>query len=395
MPAILRGMTGPDPADDERRSLCLAAAAAPWVGAQAAAPFDPQALRLLEQAVSAAVDDGRIPGAVLRIERGAQTWQQAFGRKALVPAPEPLDEKTVYDLASLTKVLVTAPVLMRLVEAGALELDRPVRDILPAFDSGATITVRQLLTHSSGLPASLPLTSDWQGRDAALALACTRTPTHAPDTFFRYSDVNFILLGEIAQRLGGQPLDQLASQWIFGPLGMADTGYRPLKRHAAERIAPTELDGALPLRGEVHDPTARRMGGVAGHAGIFGTVADVARYGRMLLNGGTLDGVRVLREDSVARMTQLAVPPSVPAQRGLGWDIDSSYSRPRGKRFPVGSYGHTGFTGCVLWVNPGTASSHVFLSNRVHPTTRESIVALYEEVGTLVAQALGVTERVA
>lgn len=386
-------MTCPDAADERRRSLCLAAAAAPWVSAQGAPSFDPDALRQLAEAVAAAVADGRIPGAVLRIERDAEVWQQSFGRKALVPAPEPLDASTVYDLASLTKVLATAPVVMRLVEGGALDLDQAVHKILPAFDSGAAISVRQLLTHSSGLPASLPLTGDWRGHDAALALACSRTPTHAPDSFFRYSDVNFILLGEIAQRLAGKPLDELAAEWIFRPLGMADTGYRPLRRHAAERIAPTELDGALPLRGEVHDPTARRMGGVAGHAGVFGTAADVARYARMLLNGGTLDGVRVLNEETVARMTRVATPPSVPAQRGLGWDIDSTYSRPRGKRFPVGSYGHTGFTGCVLWVHPGTRSCHVFLSNRVHPTTRESIVALYEEVGTRVAQALGVPER--
>lgn len=387
-------MTCPDAADERRRSLCLAAAAAPWVNARAAATgFDADALVQLEVAVAAAVAEGRIPGAVVRIERGAESWQKAFGRKALVPVHEALDEATVYDVASLTKVMATTPVLMHLVEGGALDLDTPVRKILPAFGSGDAISVRQLLTHSSGLPASLPLSSDWRGPEAAVALACSRTPTHAPDTFFRYSDVNFVLLGEIARRVGGRPIDELAADWIFGPLGMPNTGYRPLQRHAAERIAPTELDGAKPLRGEVHDPTARRMGGVAGHAGVFSTAAEVARYGSMLLNGGSLDGVRVLKEETVTRMTRIASPPELPARRGLGWDIDSPYSRPRGKRFPVGSYGHTGFTGCVLWLNPGTGSCHVFLSNRVHPTTRESIVALYEEVGTCVAQALGVPGR--
>jgi len=389
-------MTDPLGADPRRRALCLAAAAAPWAPALPAVPdLDPAALSALCAAVDAALAQDQLPGALVRIERGALVWQQAFGRKALVPAPEPLAMTTVYDLASLTKVMATVPVLMRLVEGGALDLESPVRKIVPDFRSGDTITVRQLLTHSSGLPASLPLTDDWRGHDAALALARTQAPTHAPDTFFRYSDVNFILLGEIAHVLAGQPLDELAAEWVFGPLGMHDTGFLPLQRHAAARIAPTELDGPLPLRGVVHDPTARRMGGVAGHAGIFGTLADVARYASMLLDGGTLDGVQVLKEATIVQMTRDANPASVPARRGLGWDIDSPYSRPRGKRFPIGSYGHTGFTGCVLWLNPGTRSFHVFLSNRVHPTTRESIVALYEEVGTRVAQALGVPERTA
>lgn len=382
-----------------RRALCLAAIGAispPWARAGHTMhdlSLDPEALTRLQAVIDADIDAGRLPGAVLRIAQDGHAWQRAYGRKALVPAAERVSEDTVYDLASLTKPIVTAPVLMRLVEGGALDLDLPVRRILPAFVSGAGITVRQLLTHSSGLPASLPLDSDWQGTVAAFALACASRPTHAPDSFFRYSDINYILLGEIAQRLGGRPLDELADDWIFRPLGMADTGYLPLRQHAAARIAPTELEGGAPLRGAVHDPTARRMGGVAGHAGIFGTAADVGRYAAMLLNGGTLDGAQVLQESSVARMVRDANPPSVPARRGLGWDIDSPYSRPRGRRFPVGSYGHTGFTGCVLWLNPGTRSYHVFLSNRVHPIARESIVALYEEVGTRVAQALGVPAR--
>lgn len=382
-----------------RRALCLAAISA-TIAPRARAgdtmhelSLDPDALARLQAAIDADIGAGRLPGAVLRIGQDGRAWQRAFGRKALLPAAEPLSEDTVYDLASLTKAMVTAPVLMRLVEGGALDLDSPVRKIVPAFDGAYGITVRQLLTHSSGLPASLPLDSDWRGADTALALACASRPTHAPDSFFRYSDINYILLGEIAQRLGGQSLDALADAWIFRPLGMADTGYRPLRRHAATRIAPTELDGGGPLRGVVHDPTARRMDGVAGHAGIFGTAADVGRYASMLLNGGALDGVQVLKESSVARMMRDANPASVPARRGLGFDIDSPYSRPRGARFPVGSVGHTGFTGCVLWLNPGTRSYHVFLSNRVHPTTRESIVALYEEVGTRVAQALGVPPR--
>lgn len=355
--------------------------------------LDPEALSLLEAAVATAVADGRIPGAVLRIGRGdGASWQRAIGRKAAMPEPEPLDESTVYDVASLTKVMVTAPLILRLVEGGALGLEAPVRQLIPAFAAGDAISVRMLLTHSSGLPASLPLTQDWRGPDVALDLACASRPTHAPDRFFRYSDINFILLGEIAARVGGRPLDVLARDWIFGPLRMPDTGFRPLQRHERTRIAPTELEAGVPLRGEVHDPTARRMEGVAGHAGVFSTASDVGRFARMVLERGTLDGAAVLKEATVARMTGLASPPGI-AARALGWDIDSPYARPRGRRFPVGSFGHTGFTGCVLWINPGTASYHVFLSNRVHPSTRESIVDLYEEVGTRVAQALGVSPR--
>ena len=377
----------------------MAAACAPWLPA-AAAPgptggrfLDPAALARADAALAAAVAEGRIPGAVLRIEREGTVHQRAIGRKGLQPVAEALSEDTVYDAASLTKAVCTAPLVMQLAEGGVLDLEAPIKRWLPAFDSHDAITARHLLTHTSGLPAGLPLAPDWTGHEAALALACTRQVTHPPGSFFRYSDVNFILLGEIAQRVAGQPLQTLAQQRLFGPLGMADSGFLPLQgssRMAVQRIAPTEIvaGGVLPLRGEVHDPTARRMGGVAGHAGLFTTAADLARYARMLMNNGLLDGVRVLQPATVARMTQVGTPPGLPERRSLGFDIDSPFSRARGKVFPIGSYGHTGFTGCVLWVDPFSRCFHVLLSNRVHPRTRDPIVALYEEVGTLAAQAV-------
>jgi len=372
---------------------------------------------LIDQAIVAAVQAGQLPGAVVRVERlgaGAQhqaheAYETVIGRKALEPAPEPLAPSTVYDCASLTKVVVTATVLARLMQDGALQPGTSVRTILPAFasDRGSPpITVGQLLTHTSGLPAGVPPRPSWNGPEAALALAATRTPTHPPGTFFRYSDVNFILLGQIAQRLTGQALDALAHEWIFRPLGMRDSGFRPLAdpqvwaKVPLERIAPTEWEGeigaapdarpagAALLRGQVHDPTARRMGGVAGHAGLFSTAADLARFARMVLQGGELDGVRVLSAQAVARMTAVATPLEVPERRSLGWDIDSPYSRARGQHYPLGSFGHTGFTGCSLWIDPFSRTFHVLLSNRVHPRTRESIVALYEQVGTLAAQAV-------
>jgi len=390
--------------------------------------LDPARLRLLDEAIAAAVQAGHLPGAVVRVERLGgglapstarsvppahkahvehEAYERAIGLKALEPAPEPLDAATVYDCASLTKVVVTATVFARLMQEGAVQPGTAVRALLPSFKSdrdGPPITVGQLLTHTSGLPAGLPLQPAWTGLEPAWALAATRKPTHPPGTFFRYSDVNFILLGQIAQRLTGQGLDALAHTWFFQPLGMRDSGFRPLAdpqawaRVPQERIAPTEWDGEIGaaspppgapmLRGQVHDPTARRMGGVAGHAGLFSTAADLARFARMVLQGGELEGVRVLSPQAVAAMTAVATPPALSEQRSLGWDIDSPYSRARGQRYPRGSFGHTGFTGCALWIDPFSRTFHVLLSNRVHPRTRESIVALYEQVGTLAAGAV-------
>jgi len=396
----------------------------PAVPSNPARLLDPARLRLIDEAITAAVQAGQLPGAVVRVERmqspagpaaaqglpGAvhEAYESAVGRKALEPTPEPLEPATVFDCASLTKVVVTATVLARLMQDGAARPGTAVRDLLPGFESdrgGPAITVGQLLTHTSGLPAGLPLQPAWVGEEAAWRLAATRAPTHPPGSFFRYSDVNFILLGQIAQRLTGQRLDALAHAWIFQPLGMRDSGFRPLAdpqawaRMPTPRIAPTEWEGdigagpprqgsASMLRGQVHDPTARRMGGVAGHAGMFSTAADLARFARMVLQGGELDGVRILSPQAVEAMTAVATPAGLPEKRSLGWDVDSPYSRARGLLYPRGSFGHTGFTGCALWIDPASRTFHVLLSNRVHPRAREPIVALYEQVGTLAAQSV-------
>jgi CubicO group peptidase (beta-lactamase class C family) len=386
--------------------------------AAAAAPLEADALERLQAVLERGVAEGRMPGAVVHVERGGASWCRAVGRRAVEPVSEPLDEQAVYDCASLTKVVCTATVLARLMQDGLVQPEDPVRRHLPAFAGGSAITLRHLLTHTSGLPAGLPLAAPWQGRAAALELACTRTPTHAPGAFFRYSDVNFILLGEIAARVTGRALEALVRDWILAPLRMRDSGYLPLSRHPAARLVPTEWSdapvasgasgegapsgaatgaaagpGPAMLRGHVHDPTARRMGGVAGHAGLFSTAADLARFARMVVRGGELDGTRVLSEAAVARMLALASPPALADRRSLGWDLESAYSRARGARYPAGSAGHTGFTGCALWIDRGSGAFHVLLSNRVHPRTREPIVAIYEEVGTLAAQAAGLPPR--
>lgn len=311
---------------------------------------------------------------------------------------------SVFDAASLSKVLATAPAVLLLAEDGKLDLEAPLVRYLPECAGGGkeAITVRQLLTHSSGLPAGLSAKPAWQGRAAALALACAQAVTHAPGSFFRYSDINYILLGQLVERVAGMPLERFAQQRIFGPLGMRDTGYMPLARMPAARITPTQrgapaLDASLHgdlgpgqlLQGAVHDPTVRRMGGVAGSAGVFSTARDVARFGRMLAAGGELDGVRVLSRESVRLLTTVQSPPGL-ALRGMGMDIDSPYAqRPRGNVFPVGSYGHTGFTGCILWVDPQSRIFYVFLSNRVYPDDKSNVLALYTQLGTLAAQAAG------
>jgi uncharacterized protein YbbC (DUF1343 family)/CubicO group peptidase (beta-lactamase class C family) len=336
------------------------------------------------------IADAQMPGAALWIEHGGESYHRAYGQRALVPKTEPLSEETVFDVASLTKVVATTPSVMLLVERGQIEVDAPVSRYVPEFIGGGkdAITVRHLMTHTSGLKAGLPATPAWSGYDRGIALACAETVTHPPGTNFRYSDINFIVLGEIVRRVSGLPLDEFAAREVFRPLGMKDTGYLPLSGKSAARIAPTELVAGQPLRGVVHDPTARRMGGVAGHAGLFSTTADLARFARMLLNLGQLEGVTLFKPETVRRMTSVQSPPAVTARRGLGWDIDSPYSRPRGTVFPLGSYGHTGFTGCILWLDPLSKSFYVLLSNRVHPDGKGSIVPLYSQLGTLVAQSV-------
>lgn len=378
------------------KALCLAACL--LLAACAHRPaLDPAPLAEADAAVQRFIDQRQLPGAALWIERlGHGAHHRALGLRATDPAPEPLDEATVFDAASLTKPVVTATLVQLLREQGRLDLDAPLQTYLPDCGGAekAALTLRHLLTHGSGLPAGLPAKAagDWAGPEAAERIACGLAPSTPPGAQFRYSDVNFILLGRIVERVSGQPLDRLAAQTLFEPLGMRDSGYLPLSRMDTARIAPTERlpDGRL-LRGEVHDPTARRMGGVAGHAGLFTTTADLARFARMLLSGGVAeDGRRLLSADSVVLLTTAQSPPGLAEQRSLGWDMSSPFARPRGSLYPASSFGHTGFTGCAFWLDPGSRSFFVLLSNRVHPKPGTNVLPLYGELGTLAARAAGV-----
>lgn len=356
----------------------------------AAAPaFLPDKLAAIDNAVDQAIAAKKMPGGVLWVERAGTTYRKAYGHRTLTPAPEATTEDTLYDAASLTKVIATTTAVMQLVEAGKLELDGPVARYLPAFaqHGKGSITLRHLMTHHSGVRPSLPATPAWSGVDAAITRACQEELRTAPGSNFVYSDINYIILGEVVRLASGQRLDAYTQQHIFTPLRMTDTGFLPAAAKLA-RIAPTELVDGKMIHGVVHDPTARRMGGVAGHAGLFTTTSDLARFCRMLINGGELDGTRILRATSITEMTR--VQTEGPNRRGLGWDIDTSYSGPRGRWFPAGrSFGHTGWTGTSVWIDPAAKTFVLFFCNRVYPDGKGDATALRREIATLAAEAMG------
>jgi uncharacterized protein YbbC (DUF1343 family)/CubicO group peptidase (beta-lactamase class C family) len=369
--------------------LCWTACKSPPSPPVVAAPFYPGKLVEMDEAINRAIAEKQCPGGVLWLEHRGVSYHKAYGNRALAPAREPMTEDTIFDVASLTKVLACTPAVMLLVERGKISLDEKVQTYVPEFkgDGKENITVRQLLTHTSGLRGDIETKSDWQGQETAIQKACAEKPLSPPGAAFRYSDINFFLLGEIVQRVSHQPLEEFVTHEIYRPLKMDDTGYLP-PIAKLPRIAPTEVVNGKPYRGVVHDPTARHMGGIAGHAGLFTTAPDLARYARMLLNRGSLDGVRIFKPETVDLMTSVQSPASLNVRRGLGWDIDSGYSGPRGDVFPVGSFGHTGWTGGSLWVDPFSQTFIIFLSNRNHPDERGNVSALRATLGTLAAEAI-------
>lgn len=334
------------------------------------------------EVVRKAVAKGNPEGAVLHIESGEKKAVVVEGQRALVPEKEAMTEDTIFDAASLTKVVATLPSVMLLLEQGKIELEAEVRRYIAEMRPG--ITVRHLLTHTSGLRPGIPKEPAWSGYDTGIRLAVELEPEGPPDRFFRYSDINFILLGEIVRRVSGVKLDEFAAKHVFEPLKMDSTRFLP-PDDWKPRIAPTEKDeNGVMLRGVVHDPTSRKMGGVTGHAGLFTTAGDLAKYARMILN----HGAGVLKPDTVRLMTTPHTIATVFERRGLGWDVDSVFSRPRGKTFPIGSFGHTGFTGTSLWIEPQTRTFVIFMSSRLHPDGNGSVRDLYEEIGTAAGQGM-------
>jgi uncharacterized protein YbbC (DUF1343 family)/CubicO group peptidase (beta-lactamase class C family) len=345
-----------------------------------------------DDTVNQAVEEGRLPGAVLMVGHNGQiVHRKAYGKRALIPQPEAMTLDTVFDIASLTKVVATTSSLMRLFEQGKFRLNDKITTYIPEFQGGKSdITIRNLFTHFSGLQPDVPLDPVWTGYQTGIHLACTFPPAGLPGVRYVYSDINFLLLGELVHRLSGEMLSEYARQNVFLPLGMKETMFQP-PASLAPRIAPTErTKTGPPLRGVVHDPTARYMGGAAGHAGVFSTAGDLARFAQMMLNGGELEGVRLFSPLTVQKFTEPQSPPDQPILRGLGWDIDSPHSGNRGELFPIGSYGHTGFTGTSIWIDPSTRTYVILLANSVHPDARPALTPLRAKVATIAAAGVGV-----
>jgi uncharacterized protein YbbC (DUF1343 family)/CubicO group peptidase (beta-lactamase class C family) len=347
----------------------------------------------LDQTIDQAIRGDKIPGAVVLIgHQGKVIYRKAYGSRSLVPAKEPMTVDTIFDIASLTKVVATTSCIMKLFEDGRIWPDDLVTKYLPEFQGGhSPITIRDLMTHFSGLRPDLDLEPEWSGYQTGIHRALIDKPAGPPEAKFVYSDINFILLGEIVRRLSGMPENLYAKKILFDPLGMKDTGYLP-DPSLLPRIAPTEtMKNGVILHGVVHDPTARYMGGVAGHAGVFSTADDLGKFCQMLLNGGRNAGGDVLFSPvTIRKFSTPATPVNQPILRGLGWDIDSQYSGNRGDLFPVGaSFGHTGFTGTSIWIDPASQTYVILLANSGHPHLRAAITPLRRRVATLAAAAVG------
>lgn len=384
----------------------LAQSQAPRAGAKAARVAGQPATAIdlsgVDAIVAQAIEKDEIPGAVLVVgRRGKVIYSKAYGSRSLVPKREKMTTDTIFDMASLTKVLATAPAVMLLVEQGKVRLNDPVAKYVPEFGTHGKeqVTVRQILTHTSGLRPIPAVTEETKGTDSVLRAIYDDTLVAAPGARFQYSDTGYIVLAEMVRQVSGIPLNEFAQTNLYAPLGMTETRFLP-PVNWIPRIAPTEeID--LPtgdkagsgkghmLRGEVHDPRARQMGGVAGHAGLFSTAADLAKFCAMLLNGGrATSGKRIFSTAMIEKATTPQTPPWSPTLRGLGWDIDSVYSSNRGELFPLGTFGHTGFTGTSVWMDPASKTFVILLANSVHPYARPPILSLRSKVATLVAAAI-------
>jgi len=367
--------------------------------------FRPGAMDEVDRLLEAAIAERAFPGAVLAVGRdGALVHLRPFGRLTFDEGAPEVRTDTVYDLASLTKVVATTSAVMILVDEGRLDLAKRVADFVPAFRGGArdAVTVERLLTHTSGLPAHLPLYQEIQGKEAYLERICATELAYAPGSQSVYSDLGVILLGEILERVAGEPLEAFIRRRVLDPLGMRDTRFNPGPDLVA-RTAPTEIDpwrGRL-LRGEVHDENAHALGGIAPHAGLFGTATDLARFAQMQLHGGVFEQHRIVSRAVVERFTTRSG--SVPGStRAFGWDTPAASDKaPRssvpgtpayssaGSLWSVRSFGHTGFTGTSLWIDPEQRLFVVLLTNRVHPTrANNAIGAVRAQVADAVARGL-------
>lgn len=367
--------------------------------------FKADKLAELDAAIGQAITEGSILGAALWVERNGVSYHKAFGQRALKPEPEAMSEDTIFDVASVTKVVAAASAAMGCVERGLFKVDDPVSKHLPEFtgEGREKITIRHLLLHTSGLQVNLNGSREPYCRTPAEVLAqlCREKPRFEPGSAFAYSSTGIMALGGVIERVTGRSFDEFCTAEVFRPLKMGDTGFRPTGERL-KRVAPT----SSPARGQVDDTVARYADNVAAHASLFTTTGDLARFARMMLNQGELDGVRVFKPETVKLFTSVQSPPgltspdanNLPVRRGLGWDIDTPYRTPphdyslaRGALFPVGSYGHTGWTGQMLWIDPASRTFVVFLCNRYvggAKDTRPAVYQLHHRIATLAAEAV-------
>jgi CubicO group peptidase (beta-lactamase class C family) len=345
----------------------------------------------IDHVVQHHIDLGNLPGAVVLVgHQDAVVFEKAYGNRSVEPETEAMTPETIFDLASLTKVVATAPSVMLLVQKGRLKLDDPVSKYLPAFGQAGKkkVTLRQLLVHYSGMPADLRQTRRRRITSKnALSRIYQARLVAPPGQRFIYSDLGFVTLGKVVEKLTGQSLARFAQENLFSPLGMASTGFLP-GREVIPNIAPTERlkEGGM-LRGQVHDPLASKVGGIAGDAGLFSTARDLARFCQMFLQHGSLNGVEIFRPETVALMTSPQSPEGKLDIRGFGWDIQSIYSSVKGSFFSATSYGHTGYTGTSLWIDPETQTFLIILTNRVHPDGKGNVKELRTELANIVGRS--------
>jgi len=349
--------------------------------------FRPQGMAEVDRVIDGFLAQKAFPGGVVAVGKdGALVHLRAFGRLSYDPDAAAAVPDTIYDLASLTKVIVTTTLTMTLVEEGRLDLSKPVSAFLPAFSGGDKdqVTVWHLLTHSSGVDWWAPLYQQAQTRAEYLKLIYAKDLVYPPGTKSVYSDLGILLLGEILERVSGEPLERLAQKRLFGPLGWKDTGYRPVSA-LLPRIAPTEKDAwrGRVVRGEVHDENAAGLGGIAPHAGLFGTAPELARFAQMLLWGGVYGHHRFVSRELIERFTRRAGVPE--STRAIGWDTPSETGSSAGMLFSRASFGHTGFTGTSMWMDPERKLFVILLTNRVHPTRENNLI---REVRPAVADAV-------
>ncbi|MBC8350713.1 MAG: beta-lactamase family protein [Planctomycetes bacterium] len=353
-----------------------------------ASGFRGDRLAQIDEVVTEALGEGQMAGCVVCIGRkGKIALLNAYGHRQIEPNKIEMTVDTVFDMASITKPIATATSVMLLVERGTLALHDRVSQHIPEFaqNDKDQVTIEDLLLHQSGLTPDNALADYADGSEKSFQNVYALSLRVQPKTKFMYSDVGFILLAELIRRKTGQDVHAFSQANVFRPLGMSETGYLP-RSELRDRAAATEQRDGRWMRGEVHDPRAYRLGGVAGHAGLFSTAEDLAVFAQMLLNGGEYEGTRILETKTLDLMSADHKVSS--GIRGLGWDKQTGYSSNKGKGFSTQAFGHGGFTGTTFWVDPELDMFVIFLSNRLHPDGKGSVNRLAGRIGTIAAEAI-------